>query len=306
MRRLTVTPLLLLLGLATALAFVSADGTRASAEGVKKEMTISPTDKHYSVQPGETINDSFVILNSGQAPYDFSVYSAPYSVKDPSYSPDTSTTGGRADAFQWIQFKQATWHASVRDTVTVPFTIHVSKYASPGGHYAVIFADENSKDQASTTGVARNLRMGMIVYVNVKGDASSQGSVDHFDLNWYQSAAPITAGVRVNNTGETDFPVSASFVVSDLFGRVKYNQKLSDIYVIPNAPRDLNFSWDNAPWLGIYKAQIGVEVLGKSTVRQSYVVVAPRWLLFVAGLVLLLGVIRAVQARSNRSHATSR
>lgn len=148
--------------------------------------------------------------------------------------------------------------------------------------------------------------MGMIVYVNVKGNATARGSVDHFDLNWYQSAAPLTASAQVNNTGQTDFPISASFVVSDLFGHVKYTQKLSDTYVIPNAPRDLTFKWDNAPWLGIYKAQLGVEVLGKTTVHESYVVVAPRWLLFIIGLVALLGAIRAVQSVSNKHTAPRR
>ena len=306
MRTLKIKQLFLLLGLATALVFVGTGSAHASAVTTKEEMTISPTDKHYSVNPGETISDSFSVLNSGQVPYDFTTYSSPYSVKDTSYSPDSSTTGGRADAFQWIQFGQSSWHAGVRETVTVPFTIRVSKYASPGGHYAIMFAEEKSTGQAKTTGFTRTIRMGVVVYVNVKGNAVSKGSVDSFDLNWYQPSAPLSAGVRIRNDGQTDFPVRASFVVSDIFGHVKYTHEVSDAYVIPDSPRDLSFSWDKSSWLGIYKVQIGAEILGKSTIKESYVIVAPRWLLFIAGLVILLGVIRAVQARSSRHIKTRR
>lgn len=295
-----------LLGLTAALVFVGMNNRVVHAVDLKEEMTISPTDKHYSVNPGETINDSFQILNSGQVPYDFTAYSAPYSVKDTSYNADTSTAEGRADAFRWIQFKQTAWHAGVRETVTVPFTIHVSQYASPGGHYAVVFAEEKPTTKAATTGVTRNIRMGMIVYVNVKGNASSKGAVDSVALDWYQSVAPLTASARVNNTGQTDFPVRASFVVSDLFGNVKYMQKISDVYVLPDAPRDVSFQWNNAPWLGIFKAQVGVEVLGKSTVKESYVLVAPKWLLFIVGIIILVGAIRAARTISNRRSSVRR
>lgn len=301
MGRLKVTPSVLLLGLATALVFVSTGGAHVvAAADAKEEMTISPTDKHYSVNPGEVINDSFTIVNSGQVPYNFTTYSAPYSIKDTAYNADTSKTGGRADAFQWIQFTQSTWSAGVRDTVNIPFSIKVSRYASPGGHYAVIFAEEKPTSQASATGVTRNIRMGMVVYINVKGNATLSGAVSHFDLNWYQSAAPLSGSAQIRNDGQTDFPVTASFVVSDVFGHQKYAQQITDTYVLPGAPRDLSFGWKDAPWLGIYKVQMGAEVLGKSSVHESYVIIAPRWLLFIIGLVILLGVIRAVQSISSR------
>ena len=297
--------LALLLGLLSALVFVGARPVSAFAD-TQEEMAISPTDKHYSVNPGETISDSFSILNSGQVPYNFTTYSAPYSVKDTAYTADTTKTVDRADAYKWIQFSQSSWHADVRQTVTIPFTIHVSKYASPGGHYAVIFAEEKPTSQAATTGVTRNIRMGMIVYVNVKGNARTQGAVDTFDLAWYQPSAPLSAGIRVRNDGETDFPVKASMVVRDVFGNQKFVQKIDETYVLPGAPRDLALEWKQSPWFGLYKVQIGAEVLGKSVTKESYVIIAPRWLLFIAGLVILIGAIRAVQSHSTRRRPNRR
>lgn len=283
-----------------ALVFVGATSPAALAVESREEMTIAPTDKHYSVNPGETITDNFTILNSGDVPYDFTTYAAPYSVSDTVYNADSTTQGNRSDAFRWIQFDKTSFHAEVRESVKVPFTIRVSPFATPGGHYGIIFAEQKLATKAEGTGVTRTIRMGMVIYVNVKGNAKTEGSLGKSSIAWYQPSAPITGEILVNNTGETDFQAKASFVVSDLFGNVKYTQKFNELYVLPGSPRLISFNWDKSPWLGIFKVQMGVSFLDTTKVTESYVFVLPRWLLFVGGIVILLGAIRAVRALSNR------
>ena len=294
----------LLLGLATALVFVA--GTTVpvgAAEDLREGMTISPTERRYKVNPGDTITDSFQILNDGQTAYNFTVYGAPYGVTDRAYNTVYEESKPRSDAYRWAQFSQSNWHAEARETVTIPFTLRISENASPGGHYGVIFAE--IQPAPSDSGITRKKRLGMVLYVTVSGDVKTEGKATGLTINSYQPVAPLRASASIENTGNVDYQATSVFEVSDVFGGVKYRTAGTHT-IFPATTRDIQFTWDKSPWFGLYKVHAEVTVLGKRTVRDSYVVIAPNWLLFTALIAILIGGINAIRRRQTKQRRTKR
>ena len=86
----------LLAALSVGIIFSSAAMAESPAEGI----TLSPVDKHYTIDAGSSTQDTLTILNDGQTAYDFVVYGAPYWVKDTQYTPDFATQQPNADAYK--------------------------------------------------------------------------------------------------------------------------------------------------------------------------------------------------------------
>ncbi len=292
-------------GFAIALFFVTFFSAHVFALEAGDNITLTPTDKHYSIDAGAHITDTFTIINNGTSSYSFKVYARPYAVKDVSYQPSFSEINKFADGYRWIALPSIEYHLNPGEKVDVPYDIIVSSGARSGGHYAAIFAEAQGILQQDQTGIAGNKSVGMLVYINVKGSSVAQGTLKSLDMPWYQPSAPLTAVPRIENTGETDFSANVTFAVMDIAGDVKY-QSSSDYWVLPKTERDVKYTWDKSPWFGLYKARVSTTILGKTEVHESYIVIAPRWLLFVALLAIMLGVINVVRRKRTTSKRKSR
>lgn len=273
----------------------------ASAADPIESITLTPTSKTYKVDPGQTLDDTITVLNDGETAYDFTVYTAPYSVTSGSYDPSFTSTAPSADAYTWVQFKQTTWHVEPRQTVKVPYVVHVKANASPGGHYGVIFAEVQPSDASSGSTLARKKRVGSIIYATVSGDVKLAGTAKGTSIGWFQSSAPLKVTTSVENTGNSDFNASVLYQVSDIFGSVKYSVQ-SDYTVLPSTTRDITLSWEDAPWFGLYKARVTTSFLDQKNIAESYVLVMPIWMLLIVGAVVVSGGIYAIWRWSSRAN----
>lgn len=294
-------------GLLVALLFVAVVPTTVRADDAVAVDTIAltPTTKRIDVKAGERISDSLTIINSGQTTYDFKVYAKPYSVKNANYEPVFNQETEFSDAYRWISLPSITYHIVPGQKISVPFDLIVSPGARSGGHYGAIFAEALGATLVGQSGITNNKAVGMLLYVNVEGSAITSGSLKSINMPWYQPAAPLGAVATVSNTGATDFNTKVSFAVMDIAGDVKY-QTSNEYTVLPNTERDVKFSWDKSPWFGLYKGRVSTEVLGKTDVHESYIVIAPRWLPFVVGLVVMLGAIDVVRRKRTTTKRKSR
>jgi len=291
-------------GLLIALLFavVSPLSTYALEQG--DNITLSPTDKHYSVSAGEHVSDTFTVINNGTTQYDFKVYAKPYAVKGANYEPTFNEVNQYADGYKWISLPAVVYHLNSGEKASVPFDIFVSKGARTGGHYAALFAQAQGA-LPNQTGVTSNKSLGMLIYIDVKGSTVTKGVLKSLNLPWYQPVAPLTAVTRVENTGETDFDTTVTFAVTDIAGDVKY-QTSRDYTVLPKTEREMKLTWDKSPWFGLYKTRISTTILGKTDTRESYIVIAPRWLVFVAFLAIILGAIDVVRRKRTTTKRKSR
>lgn len=266
-----------------------------------ESITLSPASKSYKVDAGQTFDDTITVVNDGDTAYDFTVYTAPYSVKDGTYDPNFTEVTSNSDAYTWVQFKQTTWHAEPRDTLKVPYTVHVKPNAAPGGHYGVIFAEVQPADSGSgTSTLARKKRVGTILYASVSGDIRLEGHIAGTTIPWFQSRAPLTANMTVQNTGNNDFTAKVTYRISDIFGGIKYTAK-SEYVVLPSTTRDITVQWAGAPWFGLYKARITTDFLNTTSIVESYVLIMPVWMVLLFGVAIVSGGIYAIWRWSHRS-----
>jgi len=259
-------------------------------------IAITPTSKHYSVKAGDHVTDSLTIVNPGDTIINFKVYARPFFVKSGTYETVFSQESDYADGYRWLTLPLTTYSIAPKQKVSVPFDMYVSKGARSGGHYAAIFAETQAPQVEGQTGVANNKSVGMLMYINVEGSTKTAGAFTGIDMPWYQPAAPLKSVPHLENTGETDFSAKVTFAVMDIAGDVKY-QTNGDYWMLPHTTRDITFTWDKSPWFGLYKVRVSTTVLDKTSVTESYIIIAPRWLVFVACLVIILGVIDVVRRK---------
>jgi len=264
-----------------------------------ESITLSPTSKTYKVEAGQTFDDTLTVLNDGQTAYDFTVYTAPYSVTSGSYDPSFTSTAANADAYTWVQFKQTTWHAEPRETLKIPYTVHVKSNASPGGHYGVIFAEVQPSGADGST-LARKKRVGSIIYATVNGDVHLSGATLGTNISWFQSKAPLTVITSIQNTGNSDFTARVTYRASDIFGSVKYTMQ-SDYVVLPSTTRDITVGWADAPWFGLYKLSVTTAFLDQKSAAETYVLIMPIWLILLVGVAVVGGGIYAIWQWSRRT-----
>lgn len=281
--------------LAVALLMSMAAIAQEAEENPEESITMSPVSTKLNVDAGGTKIGEVTVLNSGSTTFDFIVYTRPYSVTSESYEPNFEKTLPNADAYQWIQFEQTSYTLESRESVKIPFTVRVPEGAAPGGHYGVIFA-ETQPQGIEGSGVARKKRVGSIVYATVAGAFTSGGEIASIDTPFWQTSAPLTSTARVTNTGNSDFETITEYKVSDIFGRVKYDETKSSP-VLPQTTRALNAEWANPSWIGLYKTELKVSFLDKEQTDNSYVLIAPRWAALVLLVLIIGGAVYAVLRR---------
>ena len=278
------------------LGFMSiASAVDAGESEPRESLTLSPVNKKYAVDAGKTIEDSLTIINDGQTAYDFIVYARPYTIKsddegknDESYEADFTKTTDNTDVYQWVQFKQVKYHLEAGASTKVDYTMRVPSNARPGGHYGVIFAESQPAGGVTGNSVLRNKRVGSILYTTVNGENTLKGSVIETDIPFWQLEPPLQVTTRIKNEGNTDFADTINYRIKDVFGNVKYETK-ADWALLPQTIRKVKLDWDKAAWLGIYKVEIDHAYLDSSESSSGYLLILPRYILIVFGLLLVVG-----------------
>lgn len=272
--------------------FVISPTVRAAEDGTDtglERIAISPTSKPYDLDAGEIRNDQLTVVNDGDTTFDFIVYARPYSVLNESYTADFTKTPPNADAYRWIRFDKTKFTLKPNESTVVKYTVMVPEDAAPGGHYGAIFAETESKEAAANASVTRKKRIGTIIYATVNGEYKREGRVENLTSGFWQTTPPMTVTARITNSGNTDFEAKGSMRVTDLFGRVKYENTL-DKRVLPNTTRAIDYQWAESPYFGLFNVTTKVDVLGKVTERQGMILMIPQWAI-IALLVLIVGAI---------------
>lgn len=272
------------LGLAAALGLITS--TTYAADG-KDSVAISPGMQRMQVKAGTTATGKFTVINDGATPYNFIVYSRPYSVTNENYDAQFEKTSKNTDLYQWVKFAQVSYHLKPGERVEISYDLQVPEAAAPGGHYGVIFA-ETQPDEGQEASVLRKKRVGSIVLATVDGTVKREGKLLGSAAAFWQTSPPLTVTNRVENAGNTDFQATVLTKVTDVFGSVKYSEQ-KDYVVYPGTIRKVTFSWAKSPWFGLFKVNQTVTVLDTPTTTSHFVLMTPRWLALVVLILLIVG-----------------
>ena len=264
-----------------AASFVVPIGSAAAQSTDTESITLSPVSKKYTLDAGQTVEESMTVVNDGQTDYDFVVYSRPYSMPsgESNYdSPNFTQTTMNADAYSWVQLKQSKFRLKAGESTKVDYTIRVPANATPGGHYGVIFAEtQPAEDTNAGNAVIRKKRVGSIIYATVNGDYKTSGEIVGSAIPFWQPQPPLKITGTVKNDGNVDFTNATKFEVKDIFGNVKYSIE-KDFVVLPDTTRNMTFEWTESPWFGLFKVELTQKSLDKTTDDGGYVLILPRYL----------------------------
>lgn len=278
------------------LAGIFADNTLAAEPSTVESITLSPVNKRYSLDAGTTKSDEFKIVNDGKVAYTFKVYAQPYFVKGENYDPDYFSKSPMSDANKWVSFEQQQYRIEPGQTLVVPYTFAVSKDAAPGGHYGVIFAETQASGKPDATSVARQKRVGMILYATVNGDFRLGGEVSEQSVPFFQFTAPLVMHTTVKNTGNADFLVKMHTEISDVFGNKKFSVD-KEYPVLPDTSRKMVVEWKQAPTFGFYKVVTTSDFLTMSKTSSQYVLMAPIWAYLVLAIVVMAAILYFARMR---------
>jgi hypothetical protein len=158
-----------------------------------------------------------------------------------------------------------------------------------GGYYATVFAETTDKGSA---GVITHKRVGMIVYLRVSGNTIEAGSVNTWSVPWLQQA-PMTADLKLANTGSVHYQAKVKVTVSDLFGSQKFSYERNP-EILPQKLRSIPVSWDNGATYGFFKVGGEVTYLNKTEelpTRYVFIASIPMRLLTIAILLVFIIVV---------------
>jgi hypothetical protein len=286
---------------ATALVFlvIGQVAAQATSNGSAVErITMSPSSKSFTIDAGTSQEGTFEVINSGDTDFDFKIYAQPYGVKTESYTPDFSGKFPNSDAYKWVRLDTTSGSLKAGQKKDVSYALDVPATAAPGGHYGVIFAETKAKDIGGT-GVARQKRVGQILFATVNGSIQRHGEVAGFNLPFWQGTPPLISSVRIKNTGNVNIDTKVETIAKDIFGRTKFTYT-GDAAVLRETTRRVDMNWDKAPTFGLFRVTQGVKFLGQENIHQGFVLIAPRWFLIVIILIILAGVGYAVVQRRKR------
>lgn len=263
-----------------------------------ESIVLSPASNRIQVDAGETLKDTFKVINDGTQAYDFVVYASPYSVADKTYTPNYDEKKPNADLYTWVTFDKREFTLNPGETVDVPYTIDMPSDAAPGGHYSVLFAETQVAEEDSGQ-IARKKRVGAIVYATVSGDYITAGKQVSANIDWLQLGGPVTATVTVENTGNTDFTMTEYIQIKNVLGSKVYEQSNEKV-MLPKTTRDMQLSWKSGPIMGIYNVKVETKILDKIETTSSWVLLMPMWIL-VLSILATVGIIYwAIRSRRHR------
>ena len=272
---------------------VSSFAGYASADSPQGGLSISPTSYDISVKPGNTYTGTILVLNQGSTEFSYTVYASPYNVTGENYTPVFTPEPNAPNVTKWFSFGVTSGDLKPGSQENVPYTITVPAGTPAESYYAVAFAQTSNPNGAGNITIQK--RVGTIFYLRVAGPASLKGNVVSWGASWLQNY-PLTATLRMGNTGTLNYKANVNVTFSDIFGGTKY-QFNRDPEILPQKIRRIPIAWQDGAKFGLFKVSGTVEYNGTTTrLATKYVFVASGtmrvvtvgiFVLFVAAVVVI-------------------
>ncbi len=256
------------------------------AQESAERITLSPAVSRPTLNAGDKVEGKLTVINDGTIGYTFLMYARPFSVIGENYDPNYTVVNERTEAYQWVQFDQTKVRLEPGERVEVGYTVQTPESARSGGHYAVLFAEtQPPEDQPAS--VVRKKRVGTLLYMRVNGTIEEKGTVESWTAQTLQTKKPVTSALRLKNSGNIHYEANVNATYKNIFGKTQFelNQQL---LVLPGTTRKINVSWQDAPYIGIFKAGGTVKFLDKTEVLPvRYIILLPYSFILIAGVVLV-------------------
>jgi len=271
---------------------------RSNAASPQGGLSISPTSFDLSVKPGATYQGSIMVLNQGSTEFSYTMYASPYDVTGESYTPVFTPEPDAPTVTKWFRFGTTSSDLKPGGQDTVSYSITVPTGTPAGSYYAVAFAQTAASKDTGTITIQK--RVGTIFYLRVAGPASLKGNVVSWGAPWLQKY-PLTATLRMGNTGTLNYKATVNVTFSDVFGGTKYQfNRVPEI--LPQKIRKIPIAWEGGAKFGLFKVSGTVEYNGTTShLATRYVFIASSSMRFVTVAIFVLFVAAVVLMGKRRA-----
>jgi hypothetical protein len=252
-------------------------------------ITVGPAKLEYTVDPGSVVNGELYLKNE----------QAEEQTYYPSYEAFTEQNGVKvfikSDSLlaSWIDTEESVTLKPGEDR-KFPFTMTIPADAPPGGHFAIIWWSTNPPNTSGDQQVSIQTRAGILVYVNVRGNATESAKISAFNTannKTLLGSAQQNFTLQITNDGNTYIKPEGTITISSLFGRVRdtlpINQK--GLQILPKSYRTFEDSaWQGAGfYFGPYKVSANV-LYGEGSAKQA---TESFWLWIIPWKPLVIGIV---------------
>lgn len=192
----------------------------APSDGGKIDQTRSRFS--YQVEPGQVIQDEYLVSNSGSTASEVSVYATDaYNLDNGDYALLESNLAPQ-DVGTWVTFADGSNRMVLSlapgESRSLPFTVTVPADASPGDHAGgMIISSLTDSDQ-----VKLDRRIATRLYLRVKGDVTALMTVSSISAEYVPSFNPFAGTTNIaftiTNNGNVSLGANAVATVKGLFG----------------------------------------------------------------------------------------
>lgn len=205
-------------------------------------LSVSPQVFEVSANPGDSINDSFKIVNGTDI--DLTLTATPKN-----FTPE-GEEGGVTLTEDSTAYSLASWTTVSPANVVIPargsqvfdFNITLPLDAEPGSHLGSIIVQTKAAT-LDESGVAVSQEIGPLVLVSVSGDVVTSAEIASFTTDSFWEKGPVIFETRVTNTGNVHFKPRGTIEIKDMFGKVVTTVNLQEKNVLPDSTRLLTDEW---------------------------------------------------------------
>ncbi len=205
-------------------------------------LSVSPQVFEISADPGNSIDNSFKIVNGTDA--DLTMTATPKN-----FTPQ-GEEGGVTLTEDDTAYSLASWTTVSPTTVVIPargsqvfdFNITLPLGAEPGSHLGSIIVQTEAAT-LDESGVAVSQEIGPLILVSVSGDIVVGAEVASFTTDSFWEKGPILFETRVTNTGNVHFKPRGTIEIKNMFGKVVTTIDVQEKNVLPDSTRLLVDEW---------------------------------------------------------------
>ncbi len=307
--KFAVLPIIMAFCAISAIFFGSSSTTAEGAKTNAPYIGISPYKTTLEIEPGHVYEGKFRVSNVGEVDFEYEVSASPYSVKDENYTADFLTVNDYTRISEWITFEGEAKTGKLSPHTAseyISYKITVPSNIPAGSQFAVIKAtvltNPNNSDGFS---IQNRTSAAMILYANVKGGNTRPGAkIIENKIPTFLSAGPLNATSLVENYGNTYAEVKYTLEVRSIFGgdpvytNISEDEDVNTSMLLPETKRFRTQTWQNVPFLGIFKVKQTIQVFDEFSEVEKIVIVCPFWLIIVF-ILAIVAIILWIKARSN-------
>lgn len=295
---------------AIAPAPVFAEGEEEAPAEDANSLRVSPSGTRLSLTPGTVLEGSaegcvsslsstcsVQVQNPGSRAFSYKVYVTPYLVTGSDNELSFSDDGGTAHTqiARWVKVKnsegqyvdEAVFRIGPGEAQTVEYQVTIPDDIPGGSQYAVLWAQIMNENE-SAGGIQTLGQVGSVITGRSTTESREEANIRDLEMTRFTFGGGLKASAKVNNTGNTDFEIKATYTARTFFGKeIHSDEKTQAAY--PGIDYDLEMEWNETPMLGIFNVEFTVMAAGGEQTIKHVVVIMPIFAMIL--LILLLTII---------------